>query len=47
VLARYINDHRTPLGYNCEFQWLGDRAFVVALRDVVAGEELFVDYGFM
>lgn len=48
VLARYINDCRGRLGgYNVWFDKrpAEDRALVVALRDIRAGEELFVDYG--
>ena len=49
VLARFINDPRTPLAHNVTF--VKDplasppRAEVVALRDLVDGEEIFVDYG--
>lgn len=48
VLARYINDCRGRLGgYNVAFEKRPreDKALVVALRDIDAGEELFVDYG--
>jgi hypothetical protein len=47
VLARYINDARLPLAYNVEFRKRPEHrdAEVVALRDIVEGEELFVDYG--
>lgn len=42
--ARWINHHCEP---NCEAQEneTGDRVFVVALRDIQGGEELFFDYG--
>lgn len=48
VLARYMNDCRGRLG---GFNVVLDKrphegcALVVALRDIAAGEELFVDYG--
>lgn len=48
VLARYINDCRGRLGgYNVTFEKRPreEKALVVALRDINAGEELFVDYG--
>ncbi|GMI35475.1 hypothetical protein TeGR_g7649 [Tetraparma gracilis] len=47
VLARYINDARLPLAYNVEFRKRPEHrdAEVVALRDIVEGEEMFVDYG--
>ena len=47
VLARYINDHADPSRHNVRFVKLWDerRADVVALRDIAAGEELFVSYG--
>eukprot|EP00750_Incisomonas_marina_P003002 INCI12805.1.p1 GENE.INCI12805.1~~INCI12805.1.p1 ORF type:complete len:252 (+),score=45.75 INCI12805.1:249-1004(+) len=47
VLARYINDCRNPCLYNVEFEKRPDQgfAFVVATRDILAEEELWVDYG--
>ena len=47
VLARYINDNFAPGARNARFVKLRQhrRALVVALRDIAAGEELFVDYG--
>ena len=51
-IARYINDSINPAGYNVVFDKQPDnlpyaRARVVALRDIEAGEELFVSYGKM
>ena len=47
VLARFINDHADPARHNVRFVklWEERRADVVALRDIAAGEELFVSYG--
>ncbi|TYZ66092.1 hypothetical protein PybrP1_013016 [[Pythium] brassicae (nom. inval.)] len=48
VLARYMNDCRGRLGgFNVTLDKRPSegRALVVALRDIAAGEELFVDYG--
>lgn len=47
VYARYINDCINPLGWNVEFKKCPQArcAYVVALRDIVPGEEIFVDYG--
>jgi len=49
VLARYINDPINPAGYNVRFDKLPDadppRALVVAIRSILAGEELFANYG--
>ena len=47
VAARYINDCRHPLLYNVRFDKRPEeeQALVVATRDIHAGEELFVDYG--
>jgi hypothetical protein len=48
VLARYINDCRGRRGgYNVAFERhpRDDKADVVALRDIRAGEELYIDYG--
>ncbi|KAF4316230.1 hypothetical protein BBO99_00007541 [Phytophthora kernoviae] len=50
VLARYINDCRGRRGgFNVYFDKRPQdgKAQVVALRDVQAGEELYVDYGRM
>ncbi len=46
-LARYINDCRNPLLYNVQFKKDPEHgiAYVVAIRDIEPGEELFVDYG--
>ena len=46
-LSRYINDCREPSAHNAEFVKIPSegRAEVVALRDLVAGEEIYVDYG--
>ena len=46
-LARYINDCRTPTGYNVTFLKSPSEfcAWVISTRDIAAGEELFVDYG--
>jgi len=47
ILARYINDPLLPLAYNVKFvkRPESSHAEVVATRDIVEGEELFVDYG--
>lgn len=47
VLARYINDSRCAREYNVRFHKLPweHKAQVIALRDIEAGEELYVDYG--
>ena len=49
VLARYINDPRSPLAYNAEFRKIPfahpPHAEVTALRDIEEGEEIFVSYG--
>jgi hypothetical protein len=47
VLARYINDCRNDALLNVTFVKLPEErcAHVVALRDIAAGEELFVSYG--
>mmetsp|Transcript_29945 Transcript_29945/g.42728 ORF Transcript_29945/g.42728 Transcript_29945/m.42728 type:complete len:159 (+) Transcript_29945:902-1378(+) len=47
VLARYINDCIDPLGWNVEFikspeDWI---AYVVAIKDITPGDEIFVSYG--
>ena len=46
-LIRYINDCINPAGYNAVFQKQPElgMAYVVALRDIEVGEEIFVDYG--
>ena len=41
-LARRINHACAP---NCETQVVRGRIWIVALRDIAAGEELFFDYG--
>ena len=45
--ARYINDCRNPLCYNATFDKcpVEHLARVVAIRDIDAGEEIFVNYG--
>ena len=45
--ARYINDCRNPAGYNVRFDKRPEEncAYVIALRNINIGEELFVDYG--
>lgn len=48
--GRYINDAKglvrvMGVANNCEFQVIDRRVFVVALRNIKAGSELFVDYG--
>jgi SET domain-containing protein len=40
--SRWINHSCAP---NCETEVRGERVFVVALRDIEPGEELFFDYG--
>jgi hypothetical protein len=47
VIARYINDCINPAGWNVKFRKRPDEecAEVVAIRDIAAGEEIFVDYG--
>lgn len=48
VLARYINDCRGRNGgYNVVFEKRPheDKALVIAMRDIAADEELYVDYG--
>lgn len=47
--ARYANDaaglSRTKgLKNNCEYDVFGDKCFIVATRDIKAGEEILVDY---
>ena len=46
-VARYINDCRNPLCYNATFDKCPTEqiARVVAIRDIDAGEEIYVDYG--
>jgi SET domain-containing protein len=46
-LARYINDCRNIQGYNVMFLKckIEACAWVISLRDISVGEELFVDYG--
>jgi hypothetical protein len=47
IKARYINDCLTPSGYNVAFVLdpTHERAAVVTLRNIQAGEELYVSYG--
>jgi hypothetical protein len=49
IAARYINDCINPAGWNVRFDKQPEAdppcAQVVALRDIKAGEEFFVDYG--
>ena len=47
IKARYINDCVNPSGHNVRFVPIPaeERAHVVTLRAIEAGEELFVDYG--
>lgn len=47
IYCRYINDCRNPAGYNVSFDKRSDEgcAYVIANRDIMVGEELFVDYG--
>ena len=41
--ARFINHTCAP---NCEAEWDEDRIWIVALRDIPAGEELSFNYGY-
>jgi SET domain-containing protein len=41
-IARYLNHSCAP---NCEADICGDRILIFAARDVLAGEELTIDYG--
>ena len=41
--ARFINHSCAP---NCEAQWDGEHIWIVALRDIKAGEELTFNYGY-
>lgn len=41
--ARFINHSCAP---NCEAEWDEDRIWIVALRDIRAGEELSFNYGY-
>lgn len=47
LLGRYINDPRNRLLHNVAFDKRPDEqcAYVVAKRDIAAGEEIFADYG--
>jgi SET domain-containing protein len=47
VLGRYINDPRNKLLQNVVFDKRPDEqcAYIVAKRDIAAGEEIFADYG--
>jgi SET domain-containing protein len=42
-IARYINHSCEP---NCEAEIIGDSIWIIALRDIRAGEELSYDYGY-
>ena len=47
--ARYANDARgltraKGLSNNCEYDIFDGRCFIVAIKDIAAGEEIFVDY---
>jgi len=42
-VARYINHCCTP---NCEYEFDGDRILIYAVNDIMAGEELTIDYRF-
>ena len=47
--ARYANDtegltRANGLKNNCEYDILGNKCFIIALKDIQAGEEIFVDY---
>jgi len=41
--ARFLNHSCAP---NCEAEWDGERIWIVALRDISAGEELTFNYGY-
>ncbi len=41
--ARFLNHSCAP---NCEAVWEGGRIWIVALRDIEAGQELTFDYGY-
>jgi hypothetical protein len=47
VVARYINDCVNPKGWNVRFDKSAENqcAYVLALRNISKGEEIFVDYG--
>jgi hypothetical protein len=42
-LARFLNHSCTP---NCEAEWSGGRIWIVARRDIRAGEEITFNYGY-
>lgn len=47
--ARYANDANglvrvKGLKNNCEYQIFDNKCYIIALRDIKAGEEIFVDY---
>ena len=46
-IARYINDCRDPRAHNAKFVKIAEegKAEVVATRDILPGEEVYVDYG--
>lgn len=41
--ARFLNHSCTP---NCEVEWDGRRLWIVAKRDIQAGEEITFNYGY-
>ena len=45
VVLRYVNHNFGPNGQNLVRQAKGETVCFLAKRDIVAGEELFVDYG--
>jgi len=48
VMVRYMNHHFDPACRNTDMIWppeRGERRYMVATRDIAAGEELFYDYG--
>jgi len=45
VKARYLNDPLNDEMINCKFVVQEFRAAIVSLRDINAGEELFMSYG--
>jgi SET domain-containing protein len=47
--ARYANDANglvriKGVKNNCEYNVIGDKCYIVSVRDIKAGEEIFVDY---
>jgi hypothetical protein len=45
VQVRYVNHHIDPLARNVQLHNRDGGKFLVATRDIAAGEELFLDYG--